>query len=248
LTASGSVATFLLATFFFGIGGWTWTLPILVFFLGSSLLSKIGESHKTRFNLIFEKSGHRDVGQVLANGGIAAIILILHFFFRSYTNWFIIYLGVLAAVNADTWATEIGLFSKTPPVSIKTFQQVETGTSGGITLLGTAGALLGSLVIALTGMLIYPESLQLTKITFWWIAFAGLFASLVDSLLGATLQAQYQCPICQKVTEKRIHCQQKKTRFISGLQWLNNDWVNAICSFSGFLFVWLGLHIFITNQ
>jgi len=245
LSASGSVATFLLATLIFGIGGWTWVVPILTFFIFSSLLSKIGKTHKAQFRLMFEKTSRRDLYQVLANGGVAGVAMLLHYFFKqSGINWYVIYLGALAAVNSDTWGTEIGVFSKTKPRLIRNLQKVPTGTSGGITPLGTAGAAAGAFIIALSGWLIAPDQISIIKFPFWIITGAGFLSSLVDSLLGATLQAQYKCPVCNKITEKPVHCQGKDTRFISGHRWLNNDWVNTICSLTGFVLTWLGTQMF----
>ena len=245
LTANGSIGTFLLAALIFGTGGWTWTIPILTFFILSSMLSKIGKTQKARFGLMFEKSSRRDIGQVMANGAVAGIVMLLYHYFPN-PIWYAIYLGALAAVNADTWATEIGVFSKIEPRSIKDFHNVPHGTSGGITPLGTVSALLGSLVIALSGWLVAPSDFHFVifQLTFWIIVGSGFLASLVDSMIGATIQAQYHCPVCNKITEKQIHCGGEKTDIFAGYKWLNNDWINAFCSFSGVLFVWIGINIF----
>lgn len=61
---------------------------------------------------------------------------------------------------------------------------------------------------------------------FMLIFAAGIAASLFDSLLGATLQARFRCPVCSKVTEKSHHCRGVKTEIVGGLAWLNNDRVN----------------------
>ncbi|HHS13346.1 MAG TPA: DUF92 domain-containing protein [bacterium] len=240
LSASGSAGTFILATLIFGVGGWTWSVPILTFFLLSSLLSEAGKTHKKQFGLIFEKSGRRDIGQVLSNGGMAGILL-LAYSFRPSAFWYALYLGALAAANADTWATEIGVFSRIDPRSIVGFHTVPAGTSGGITLLGTLSALAGSLVIALSGWLAAPAAFGYHpgRRIFWAVTAAGFLASLVDSILGATLQSQYRCAVCGKITEKRFHCQQNPTQRVTGLPWLDNDRVNAICSISGSVFVWI---------
>jgi len=245
LSASGSVGTFLLAALIFGTGGWAWTIPILTFFILSSLLSKIGKSYKQKFSAYFEKSSQRDIGQVLANGAAAGIMLIIfNFYPADFLYW--LYLGALAAVTADTWATEIGVFSPTSPASIRTFQRVPAGTSGGITPLGTLFALIGATLIAISGLIAAPAMFTQSWAhpALYIIAIGGLLASLVDSLIGATLQAQYRCPECRKVTEKQIHCNASKTELISGLSWLNNDWVNFICSVSGILFVLAGRTLF----
>ena len=246
LTASGSVGTFLLATLVFGIGGWTWAVPILTFFLLSSLLSKIGKTRKVQLDAVFEKSSRRDIGQVLANGGLAGLTVVLYNYFPSPV-WYFLYLGALAAVNSDTWATEIGVFSRTLPRSIKNFKKVSPGTSGGITPLGTFSALLGSFVIVLSGWLVAGPGFRLSILQplFWIIAAGGFSASLVDSLLGATVQAQFRCPLCGKTTEKQSHCQSRETKHVSGFRGWNNDWVNGICSFSGIIFVWVGIRLLI---
>lgn len=237
LSPSGSVATFLLGTVIFGAGGLAWTLPILTFFILSSLLSKMGKKGKARFDLIFEKSSTRDVGQVIANGGIAGFAVVLYTFFPN-PIWYAVYLGAVAAVNADTWATEIGVFSRFKPRSIFSLKQVEHGTSGGITPLGCLASLLGSLLIALSGFLVAPKEFGIFpgSVTFWILTAAGLTGSLVDSLLGATIQAQYRCLSCKKVTEKKSHCGIGTTR-ISGFEWMDNDRVNVLCAFSAALLV-----------
>jgi uncharacterized membrane protein len=53
-----------------------------------------------------------------------------------------------AEAASDTWAGEIGRLSKKPPVSLKTGKAVSRGVSGGVTLLGYGGGLLGAAFIA----------------------------------------------------------------------------------------------------
>jgi uncharacterized membrane protein len=135
----------------------------------------------------------------------------------------------LAAANADTWATELGILSPIKPRLITTMKQVEMGTSGGITPVGTLAALLGSLLVALVGVLVIGGSgLMLIVITL--LGFAG---SVIDSVLGATVQAVYRCPTCQKETERHpLHVCGTETTIFRGIPWLNNDWVNGFCTFT----------------
>jgi uncharacterized membrane protein len=72
----------------------------------------------------------------------------------------------------------------------------------------------------------------------WWtyllVALAGTAGALVDSLLGATLQAIYICPNCKKETEQYpSHTCGAATQRVRGLPWLNNDLVNLTCILVG---------------
>ena len=64
----------------------------------------------------------------------------------------------MAAVNADTWATELGVLSRTPPRLITSGKVVERGTSGGVSLAGTLAALGGAAVIGLAAALAEPRT------------------------------------------------------------------------------------------
>jgi uncharacterized protein (TIGR00297 family) len=241
LSASGSVAAFLLATIIFGFGGWQWTVPILTFFILSSFLSKLG---KLKYDSLFEKGSQRDHVQVLANGGIAGILMIIEVLYPNPFNY-PVYLGSLAAATADTWATEIGMRWGKQPRLISNFKSVLPGISGGVTLAGLLGALIGSLILILSGILFIPSFLNLSG---WLLVFlltvSGFLGSLIDSLLGATLQVQYQCPVCHKQTEKKIHCDKKPTVMVSGISWLNNDVVNFFNTITGALFTALIIRLF----
>jgi uncharacterized protein (TIGR00297 family) len=238
LSANGSVMTFILATVIFGAGGWMWAVPILIFFILSSVLSATGKKRKTRFEGIFEKSSRRDAGQVIANGGLPGILVILNSLMPHPVLYYG-YLGALAAVNADTWATEIGILSRIKPRLITTGKPVPHGISGGITPSGLAGALLGAFMIAFGGWLCTGLDHFKAPGCLIWITAAGFTASLIDSLLGATLQGQYKCRVCKQVTEKKTHCSQN-TVIISGIANVNNDCVNFICAVFGSFFMILG--------
>ncbi len=239
LTNSGATATFLLGTTIFGIGGVEWTVPLLTFYLLSSVLSKLGKKRKAKFDLVFEKGSQRDAGQVYANGGIAWILMVIYSLNNDPAIFFA-YLGTLAAVQADTWATEIGTLWPNPKAwLVTTFKEVPVGTSGGVSVPGTSGAFLGSLLICASSLIINVKWLS----DFGWlqsfllIGFSGLLASLVDSFFGATVQAQYFDPVREKVTE-RTHSLAPNgsvvaNRLIKGTPLVNNDLVNTLCALSG---------------
>lgn len=241
LSASGAVTTFLLASVIFGFGGVPWLVPILTFFILSSLLSKAGKRKKERFNLVFEKGSQRDYAQVFANGGIAGLLMIWQVLFPSPQLYFL-YLGALAAAMADTWATELGVLIGQNPRRITNFVPVVPGTSGGVSAGGFLGALAGAGILAASSLPFLPADISAGPGTiFLLVTFAGVAGSVVDSYLGATLQAQYRCDICGKITEKTIHCNGIATQTVSGLLWMNNDVVNFLNTLSGAALVALGI-------
>ena len=243
LDASGSAAVFLLATVIFGIGRWSFAIPILAFFILSSLLSKFGKAHKASIEEMFEKSSRRDLGQVVANGGLAGLLVLL-WYFSPRPVFFWLYAGSLAAATADTWATEIGILASRNPRSILTWKSVPPGTSGGVSWPGTLGALIGATVLIVVSSWVRPQGIPAPEPRGWvLLVAAGFLASLVDSLLGATLQAQFRCPACGKITEKERHCGDVPTESLRGLSWLRNDGVNFVSAASAVGFILLGFHL-----
>jgi len=239
LSRSGALGAFLEGTIIFGLGGWQWAILLMGFFVSSSVLTRLFSKKKATLNEKFDKGGQRDIGQVLANGGIASIFAGLHFFYPGATWPWLAFAASLAAVNADTWATELGVLNPTMPRLISTGKSVERGTSGGVSVYGTLAAAGGAAFIALLAVLCTPSlDLVLVKpsliFLFLLLVFSGLMGALFDSLLGATVQAIYHCPHCDKETEKHpLHSCGTRTIQIRGLKWLNNDLVNLFCATLG---------------
>ena len=232
LSKSGSIATFILASLIFSFGGLKWSIPILSFFILSSLLSKVRKKRNDKVETYFEKSGTRDHWQVIANGGLGGILVVLNFIYPDELFYFV-YVSSLAAVCADTWATEIGTLYKTKTYNILNFKQVEQGVSGGISVIGTFGGIAGALVISLSA----SPWVKFNLINYFlFIVLAGIIGSIFDSFLGATIQAQFECRICGKITERIVHCN-KNTLRVRGLYWLNNDIVNLLAGLCGGIFI-----------
>ena len=219
LSLSGAVAATVVGTLLFGFGGGPGAAVLLVFFGTSTALSRFGKRRKSA--LSFEKGGERDAVQVFANGGVAAVCAAFLPLF-SYSPWLIAaLLAALAEANADTWATEVGSLAAAPPRLITTLRPAPTGASGAISLPGTLAALGGAMLIAALAPLWHTTGQVPVA-----VLAAGFVGALFDSLLGATVQAQYRCRVCARLTEQRTHCEQPTT-LARGLPWLNNDVVNT---------------------
>ena len=233
LNRSGALAAFLLGFLVFGFGGISWTVVLLTFFLSSSLLSKAFGGKKGKLDEKYAKGSTRDAGQVIANGGVAGLMVILHVLFPdSHLPW-VGYCAAFAAANADTWATELGVLSKSSPRLVSTWQPVPMGTSGGVTVIGSLSAVAGALLITIIS-LFFPGTRYLNWLPFSLVVLAaGALGSLVDSWLGATLQAIYWCQSCGKETEQNpLHRCGSTTTRVRGVPWMNNDWVNVLCTLS----------------
>jgi uncharacterized protein (TIGR00297 family) len=236
LNKSGAIAATIVGTVIFGLGGWQWAVLLLTFFVTSSGLSRAFKKRKEGLNEKFSKGHERDAGQVFGNGGLATLFAALHALYPESVIPWLGFAASLAAVNADTWATELGVLNPTPPRMITSLnKRVEKGTSGGISLWGTAASVLGSAVIAFPAVLLSPTDTLSTNY-FLLITAAGLAGSLFDSFLGATVQAMYYCPTDEKETEKHpLHTCGTETVHIRGWKWLDNDWVNFACGAFGVL-------------
>ena len=242
LSGSGVIGAIVTGSCIFGFGGWVWGLTLVAFFVYGTLLSRFKERQKAKVAAEkFEKGSRRDLGQALANGGVGAVLAVL-FFLSPDSDWlFAGFVGAMATVNADTWATEIGVLSRAAPRLITTGRKVPPGTSGGVTALGTLATLLGGFAIGLTVWALLFGKSWLQPATdwagFWWAlpvgAIAGLAGSLADSLLGATVQAMYTQAHTGQATEKKFDHQDRPNPFRRGWPFMNNDAVNFSSSVIG---------------
>ena len=236
LSRSGIAGAIVTGTTTFGLGGWTWGLSLIFFFVSSSLFSHFRAKDKTSIaEEKFSKGSQRDIAQVAANGGVATIIALGYGTTSSPLMRQLLqasYVGVLATATADTWATELGVLSPHNPRLITTGETTTPGTSGGVTPLGTGAAALGALALGLFFWLLQGCRRALLPLPF--IAFiSGIAGSFFDSLLGATVQLMHYCPLCHKETEQQLHHCGTKTRPLRGLPGMTNDTVNFLATLFG---------------
>lgn len=262
LTAGGAAGAVVVGGAVFAGGGLQWGALLVIFFLSSSALTRWRRIEKSRAAQEFAKGGRRDLGQVVANGGVAALLALAQLA-RPELDLTPAFIGAIAAVTADTWATEVGLLSRGTPRLITTGRRVPAGTSGAVTGLGLAAALAGGLLIGLATVGLAWLAGPVADVASPLIGAAGgstasaagttitgsaatprplliapaaaLAASLADSLLGATAQAMYRCPRCDADTERRIHHCGDRTRLTRGLPFITNDAVNLVASAFGAL-------------
>jgi uncharacterized protein (TIGR00297 family) len=225
LSRNGAVTAVLVGiAVYFGFGA-KGLILLGLFFATSSSWSKYKSSAKKEMEEKLAKGSTRDWRQVIANGGSAAILSLIYYFYQDVT-WLVGFIVCLASSNSDTWASEIGSLSKKKPLYIRTFKTIEKGTSGAVSWLGTLAALLGSLLIAIAGTLLF----QLEISHFFIIFIFGFLGNVFDTLIGAYYQQVYRCRICGIETEKKVHCQTAAKR-IKGYRLVDNDMVNFVSGF-----------------
>ena len=252
VTTEGALAGLGLGTLIFTLGGIGGLTVLFGFFASSTILGRFKKHKREALKLqdVVVKGDRRDSIQVLANCGVGVLSAIG--FAATGQVFFFFAFGVsFAAATADTWASEIGVLNPKPPVSILGGKTVEPGVSGGVSLLGFFSSLMGALFIA---ALLWAERIffQLGFTDFaplaaglgrvwegksnasWNIAAylglitaGGFLGSVIDSLLGATLQAQYRCSLTGRRTE-RPSTSGTPNVLVRGLRWMTNDMVNFL--------------------
>lgn len=239
LSRSGAWAATLTGGLIFGLGGLSWAVLLLAFFISSSGLSRAFARRKVLLSEKFSKGSQRDMWQVLANGGLGALLAVIHAIIPEQAWPWLAFAGAMAAVNADTWATELGVLNQTPPRLISNGKPVERGTSGGISLLGSLAALGGASLIAILAAIFSNQAISNAVqplAVLIAITLGGVCGAFFDSLLGATVQAIYWCPACHKETERHpLHTCGTATTQQRGWHWLDNDGVNFAASLMGAL-------------
>ena len=222
LSTSGAWAALGVGTAVFAGGGGGWFAVLGWFFVTSTLLGRVGAARKEAVKREFEKGDTRDAWQVLANGGVAAAAALAMAAAPS-ARWAAAFVAALATANADTWATELGVLSRGEPWSLVRFARVPRGTSGAVSPLGMAAAFAGALTVATVA----AWSIAPVARTIVLGAALGTLGALVDSLLGATVQARFHCARCGRDAESEVHHCGATCTLRGGLRAFNNDAVNA---------------------
>ncbi len=224
LTRRGSFVAYLLGFYLAGIAGWPWLMPVLLFFLSSAAFTKLQHAIKGTG----KKSTARNAWQVLANI-IWAVTSSVLFLLTQSEIFILFFIAFVAAVTADTWASEIGPMLNKRCFSLSTMRAAPAGTNGGISLFGSLAALSGATIISALSYYVFFGSWH------WYIiailSASAFLACFADSLLGAFVE--------DKLLRLNYF---KKRKALESI--IPNDLVNMLGSVTAFVFYLLLVYIF----
>lgn len=219
---------------------------LLLFYFSSSALTKMGARTKAKVEEGHAKESQRGMAQVLSCSVTGVAIAVLYRLAVSasdqlvdyktdYLASFLLcaYLGFFACCNGDTWASEVGTLSRAKTATmITTLAPVPKGTNGGVTVLGTGASIAGGLFIGFVfwvcGLMCAEQGPPAVANRQWLLVpfggALGALGSLVDSIMGATLQESWVCSTSGRIVKPPPI--RKSYRKISGADILNNEQVN----------------------
>ena len=200
--------------------GWVAWAVMIAFFASTSVTGRFSKQ-------LNPTSGPRKVTQVLANG-LPAVLFAFVFHITNSPLFLLAPVAAIACATADTWSSDIGVVSRQKPVSILTFKRITPGQSGGVSLLGSMASVLGAAFIAgvfLVLVYFFYENDVMPFLAFYIITVCGALGSLVDSVLGAGIQAKYRYNDII-VEETKSHMQ--NAALVSGFKGVNNNVVNFL--------------------
>ncbi len=230
LTWDGAVSAAVLGLWVLFFAGKAFLLPLFFFFISSTLIGKL-----TKRRAVVSDAKHgkaRDYRQVLCNGGIYA--LLATFLPNSVEMLMVISLSIS---TADTWASEIGIYFQGRTYDVWRWRPAPVGLSGGVSWAGTLGGFFGALATVVVSFATLYYDMNMAAVLAF--AAAGFLGMLIDSLLGATLQARYRQEETGDFTDIPTNI------LHSGYRWMSNDAVNLLSNLltillvTGCFFGWL---------
>ncbi|WP_428329634.1 DUF92 domain-containing protein [Mucilaginibacter sp.] len=184
LTVKGALTGGIIGVLVYEGAGFCGIAMLAVFFLSGSTATGWQLNKKLRMNVAEKRKGQRTAGQVLANGGIAAMCGAISWYSNQLAGLMqLMMAGSLAAAIADTLSSELGVIYGRNFYDVISFKKVQPGPDGVISLEGTLIGIAGAILIAT----IYALGFGF-NISFVFIVIAGAIGNLSDSVIGATLE------------------------------------------------------------
>ena len=184
LTIAGGLTGFVVAALVYVGAGYTGIALLALFFVLASAATGWQSVKKQEKGFSERESSRRTAGQVIANGGVAAILGGLCWYLPQYQNVFqLMIAGSLASATADTLSSELGSIYGRRFYNIVSFEKVPAGDNGVVSLEGTSIGIAGAAIIAIA----YAVGFGRDK-SVWIIIIAGAVGNFYDSILGATLE------------------------------------------------------------
>ena len=232
LTKGGMHAALLIGTLVTVFGGLTWLGLLLAFYLAAGALTRFHYKNKLEKGTAEKKGGARSWTNVFANGGVAAVFAVFEGIFSGGII-FGGFLGALSSAASDTLATEVGtLYPGEPRLITRLKLKVKAGTSGALSPYGELGIILAAIFLGVVAFAFRIEAWSLPKMLLVSVS-GGFIGSTSDSILGASLQGRYYCPLCKEVTESNPHSCGTECKLTRGLRLLNNHSVNLVSTLVG---------------
>ncbi len=185
VTVTGAITGVAIGIVVYVSTGWQGWVLLLLTFAAATMASRTGLKRKMVLGLAEERGGRRGPGNAIANTGVAAIAAAVALTGSSPDLARLAFAVALAAGGSDTIASEIGKAFGRHTVSITSLKRVPPGTSGAMSLEGTAAGVAGALALGAAAValgLVPADALPLVVV-------AATAGSLIESWLGATLEA-----------------------------------------------------------
>jgi uncharacterized protein (TIGR00297 family) len=184
VTVSGAVSGAAIGTVIAAAAGWNGWILLVVTFLAASISSRMGVHRKTLLGIAEERGGRRGAGNALANAGLAAVAAAMAVLTTAPGQAMIAFAAALVAGGSDTIASEIGKAWGNRTYHVTTMHAVRPGTSGAISLEGTAAGMAGALLLA--GVAIALRVMPFSALV--PVVAGATIGAFVESFLGATLE------------------------------------------------------------
>jgi len=184
VTIAGAAAGFIIGVAVFAGTAWPGWIILFATFLAAAVTTRIGHRKKTTLGIAEERGGRRGAGNAIANTGLAAFAALIAIGVVRADLARLAMVAALVTAASDTVASEIGkAFGRTTWL-VTTFRRVRPGTSGAISLEGTAAGIVSAALLATIAVwlgLIPSQSIGI-------VAGAATAASLAEGAMGATLE------------------------------------------------------------